>query len=329
MIVSILGAGTWGTALGILYASKGYDVRIWSALPEEIDEINATGVHPKLPGVPLPKSIVFTKSMEQACEGADMVVFATPSAFIRQTAHAARSILPVGQVVVSVAKGIEHDTLMTMTDVVADEFEGLDPKIACLSGPTHAEEVSRKMPTVIVAASDDETVARFVRNLTSCPFMRVYVNDDMRGVELCGAVKNVIALASGISSGLGYGDNARAAIITRGLAEMTRLGRAAGCREATFEGLAGLGDLVVTCSSEHSRNNKAGRLMGEGLTAQQATREVGMVVEGLAALPAIVRMARQNDVEMPIVFTVDDIVAGRMEAVDALSALYSRDEKAE
>jgi glycerol-3-phosphate dehydrogenase (NAD(P)+) len=329
MIVSILGAGTWGTALGILYASKDYDVRIWSALPEEIDEINATGVHPKLPGVSLPQSIVFTKSMEQACEGADMVVFATPSAFIRQTARAARSILPAGQVVVSVAKGIECDTLKTMTGIIAEELEGLDPKIACLSGPTHAEEVSRKMPTVIVAASDDEAVARFVQDLTSCPFMRVYVNDDMQGVELCGAVKNVIALASGISSGLGYGDNARAAIITRGLAEMTRLGRAAGCCQTTFDGLAGLGDLVVTCSSEHSRNNRAGRLMGEGLTAQQATREVGMVVEGLAALPAIVRMARENDVDMPIVFTVDDIVAGRMEAADALSALYGRDEKAE
>ena len=325
MKIGILGAGTWGTALGVLYASKGYEVLVWSALPAEIDEINQTRVHPKLPGVQLPDSIVFTKSMEEACAAADIIIVATPSSFVRSTAHALADHLVEGQIVVSVAKGVEADTLKTMSEIIEEETAGKAPRVVALSGPTHAEEVSRKMPTAIVAASTDEEAARFVQEATSCSFMRAYVNDDIHGVELCGALKNVIALASGISAGLGYGDNARAALVTRGLVEMSRLGRAMGCNEATFSGLAGLGDLVVTCTSEHSRNNKAGRLIGQGLTAKRATEEVGMVVEGLAALPAIVRLSKEYDVEMPIVSVVDDIVAGRMKAAVALDKLLARD----
>ena len=325
MKIGILGAGTWGTALSVLYASKDYDVFVWSAIPAEIDEINQTRVHPKLPGVQLPESITFTASMEEACEAADIIIVATPSAFVRSTAHALADYLPERQIVVSVAKGIEAETLKTMSELIEDEAGAKSPRIVALSGPTHAEEVSRKMPTVIVSASADEEAARFVQEATTCSFMRVYVNDDIRGVELCGALKNVIALASGISSGLGYGDNARAALVTRGLVEMSRLGQAMGCSEATFSGLAGLGDLVVTCTSEHSRNNKAGKLIGQGLTAKRATEEVGMVVEGLAALPAVVKLAKEYSVEMPIASVVDDIVAGRMKAAVALEKLFARD----
>ncbi len=328
-VIGILGAGTWGIALATLLATKGYDVTVWSALPEEIISLQRTNMHAKLPGVKLPASLKYTSSIQKACTDKDIVLIATPSIYVRETARAAKPYLPHNQLVVCVAKGIETQTSMTMTDIIEEELTGLSPRLVALSGPTHAEEVARCMSSTIVSASTDAEAAAYVQDVFATSFMRVYTNDDPKGVELCGAIKNVIALASGIAKGLGCGDNARAALITRGLAEMKRLGAALGCRESAFNGLAGLGDLVVTCTSEHSRNNKAGYLMGQGLTPEQATQEVGMVVEGLNALPAIVKLRDEHHVEMPLVSAVDDVVNGRMSASEAIEALYARELKAE
>lgn len=327
--IGVLGAGTWGIALAKMLRLRGHEVAVWSALPEEIRQLSATNEHPKLPGVELPLGLDYTEDLEHACADRDVVMIATPSVFVRGTAAAAREFIPAHQVVVCVAKGIEADTLYTMTDVIAEELAGLEPRLVALSGPTHAEEVARCMPSTIVSASDDAEAARFVQQVYSAPFMRVYTNNDPRGIELCGAIKNVIALAAGIGKGLGVGDNAKAALITRGLAEMKRLGVAFGCSEETFNGLAGLGDLVVTATSEHSRNNRAGMLIGQGMAPQDAVREVGMVVEGLNALPAMIELRDKCNVDMPITTAVADVVAGRLTPQEALEALYARALKAE
>lgn len=327
--IGVLGAGTWGIALATLLATKGYEVVVWSALSQEIESLRRVNVHAKLPGVKLPDSLQYTSDIAEACHNRDIVLIATPSVYVRGTAQAARPFIPQNQIVVCVSKGIETQTLKTMTDIIDEELAGLDPRLVALSGPTHAEEVARCMSSAIVSASTDTQAAEYVQDVFATSFMRVYTNDDPKGVELCGAIKNVIALASGIAKGLGCGDNARAALITRGLAEMKRLGVALGCKESAFNGLAGLGDLVVTCTSEHSRNNKAGFLMGQGLTPDQATHEVGMVVEGLNALPAMVRLRDEYQVDMPIVSAVDDVVSGRMSAEKAIEALYVREQRAE
>ena len=329
MKIGILGAGTWGNALAHLLAGKGYDVAVWSALPDEIDYLNEHREHFNLPGVALPESIEFTASIEQAASGKDIVVFATPSQFIRGTAKSARPHIPEHQVCVSVAKGIEQGSFDTMSQIIEEELAGLDATLVALSGPTHAEEVARDMLSTIVAASEDAEAAALVQETFATPWMRVYTGTDPKGTELCGALKNVIALASGIATGLGCGDNARAALITRGLAEMKRLGLAMGCAESTFYGLAGMGDLIVTCSSEHSRNNRAGKLIGQGKTPDEACEEVGMVVEGLNALPAAVALGKKYGVELPITQAVDAVVSGRIAAADIIDMLYARELKAE
>lgn len=327
--IGVLGAGTWGTALAKLLCLKDYDVIVWSALSDEVEQLNATHQHPKLPGVDLPESMKFTNVLQDACVNKDVVVFATPSTFIRQTAKDARAYLAQNQITVCVAKGIEASTLSTMTDIIEEELEGLNPCMVALSGPTHAEEVARCMPSTIVSASTDSEAARYVQQVFTSSFMRVYTNGSPKAVELCGAFKNVIALASGIARGLGCGDNARAALITRGLVEMKRLGKALGYDESAFDGLAGLGDLVVTCTSEHSRNNKAGFLMGVGMSPDEAVQEVGMVVEGINALPAAMKLSKTYQVDMPITEAVDAVVNGGVSAEQALDMLVNRDLKAE
>ena len=326
--VGVLGAGTWGIALARMLSKTGHDVTVWSAIAEEIDGLAATGKHPKLPHMVLPAQMRYTKELKEVCTGKDIVLFAVPSVFVRSTARAAKEFIPQGQIVTDVAKGIESDTFMTMTQILADEL-GPGVRLVALSGPTHAEEVAVDLATTIVAASPDREAAEFVQNVFSNENMRVYTNEDMHGVEICGALKNVMALAAGISSGLGQGDNAKAAIITRGLSEMVRLGSAMGCSRETFFGLAGLGDLVVTCTSEHSRNNRCGQLIGQGLTAEQAVKEVGMVVEGLNALPAAVALSKKYGVEMPIVEYVDALVKGKIESRDAVRLIMNRKKKDE
>ena len=290
--IGVLGAGTWGMALARMLCVSGNEVQVWSALPAEVDSLSAARVHPNLPGMKIPAELQFTKSIEEVCTGKDVLLFAVPSVFVRSTTAKARPYIPDGQILVDVAKGMEPDTLYTMTEVIADELnrEGgpKGVKLVALSGPTHAEEVALDMPTTIVSACPDEAAAEYVQDVFSNTCMRVYTNADIKGVELSGALKNVIALGVGISTGLGYGDNARAALITRGIAEIARLGVAMGCNIHTFAGLAGIGDLIVTATSMHSRNNRAGILIGKGKSPEQAVKEVGMVVEGINALPAAV-----------------------------------------
>ena len=327
--IGILGAGTWGIALARMLCRAGRQVTVWSAIEREIDGLSQTGKHPNLPGFELPREITYTKSIEAAARGMDLLVFAVPSPFVRETARRASPYIADGQTVVDVAKGIEADTLYTMTQVIADELRNPAVKLVALSGPTHAEEVVRDLPTTIVSASGDREAAAFVQRVFHTDRMRVYTNSDIRGVELCGALKNVIALASGIATGLGCGDNAKAAIITRGIAEISRLGIAMGCSEQTFGGLAGIGDLIVTATSAHSRNNRCGMLIGQGVPIGEALAQVGMVVEGIHALPAAVRLARKYGVEMPIVETVDAVVSGKVEVSGAIHALMSREMKSE
>lgn len=329
--IAVFGAGTWGIALARLLAVNGRDVTVWSAIPAELKSLSTTRRHPNLPGMELPSAMHYTADIAEACTGRDILLFAVPSPFVRSTAKKAAKYIPDGQLIVDVAKGVEDKTLMTMSEIIEDELAKAKrtARVVALSGPTHAEEVARDMPTLIVAASEDEAAAKTVQKAFTAPSFRVYTNTDRRGTELGGAVKNVIALAVGIALGLGYGDNAKAALITRGNAELTRLGLAMGCKPETFAGLSGMGDLIVTCTSMHSRNLHAGMLLGRGKTAEEAKAEVGQVVEGINALPAACRLAKKYKVEMPIVQSVDAILSGKLEARNALAALMGRDLKHE
>jgi len=330
--ITILGAGTWGVALSRSLCNGGHHVTVWSPVPGEAAELAAARAHKNLPGMTIPAAVAFTDD-PAAVRGADAVVFAVPSPFVRSTTAAVRPCLSPDALVVDVAKGLEEKTFFTMTEIIADEAQkdgrhaGL--RLVALSGPTHAEEVARDLPTAIVAASRDERAARTVQTLFSTPFLRVYTNNDPHGVELCGAFKNIVALAAGISDGLGYEDNTKAALITRGMAEISRLGRALGCDERTFAGLAGIGDLIVTCTSTHSRNHNAGYLIGQGIAADEAVRRVGMVVEGLNALPAAVALAEKNRVEMPIIAAVWRIVKEHADPRATVRELMCREYKNE
>ena len=331
--IGVLGAGTWGTALARMLAVNGCDVTMWSALPDELKAMSVTHTHPNLPGMCLPADMHYTADIEEICGDRDVLLFAVPSVFVRSTARKAAPHIPDGQLIVDVAKGVEEKTLMTMSEIIEQELAADGKHTHCnvvaLSGPTHAEEVARDMPTLIVAGSPDEAAARKVQQIFTTRTFRVYTNTDRRGVELGGAVKNVIALAVGIAMGLDYGDNAKAALITRGNAELARLGVAMGCKAETFAGLSGMGDLIVTCTSMHSRNLHAGMLIGRGKDGETAKKEVGQVVEGINALPAACKLAKKYKVEMPIVNAVDDILSGRLAARDALATMMGRQLKQE
>lgn len=327
MKIGVLGSGTWGTALARMLALSGNEVVIWSALEEEVKELSEKRVHPNLLGMKIPESIVITGDIGTALDGVEMAVFSVPSVFVRSVAKQAKPYVSKDMIIVDVAKGIENETLKTMTEVIADELG--DVKLVALSGPTHAEEVAKDLPTTIVSASRDYDAALTVQKVFSNNTMRVYANSDILGVEICGALKNIIALAAGISTGLGYGDNAKAAIITRGAAEMSRLGMAMGCDIKTFYGLAGVGDLIVTCTSIHSRNNHAGYLIGKGHSPKRAIEEVGMVVEGMNALPSAIGLAEKYGVELPIISGVNDIVYNNANPALVVEQLMTREHKIE
>ncbi|MBR2890242.1 MAG: NAD(P)-dependent glycerol-3-phosphate dehydrogenase [Oscillospiraceae bacterium] len=327
--IGVLGAGTWGMALARMLCVNGHQVTVWSAIEKEIDEFSATRRHPNLPGMVIPDAITFTKDMAQVCRDKDVLLFAVPSPFVRATARRAKPFIPQGQIIVDVAKGIEADTLFTMTQIIADEVGDPTVKLVALSGPTHAEEVARDLPTTIVSACEDREAAEQVQDIFWGTCMRVYTNADVLGVELCGAMKNIIALASGIAVGLGFGDNARAALITRGIVEISRLGTAMGCDSRTFGGLAGIGDLIVTATSLHSRNNRCGMLLGQGIAPADAVKQVGMVVEGINALPAAMRLKDTYGVELPIVEAVNAIVNQGADPMATVRGLMGRDKKPE
>ena len=331
--IGILGAGTWGIALARMLTLQGHEVTVWSAVPGETDELAALRRQRNLPSMVIPAQTRFTNSVEDVCTDKTILLFAVPSIYVRSTAKTAAPYIPDGQIIVDVAKGIEPDTLFTMTQVLHDEILKIGShdhvSYVALSGPTHAEEVALDLPTSIVASSNDPESARLVQDIFISDTFRVYTNDDLQGVELCGAAKNIIALAAGISDGLGFGDNTKAALITRGLDEITRLGLAMGCKEKTFRGLAGVGDLIVTATSKHSRNTRCGYLIGKGLPPQEAIRQVGMVVEGVHALTAILQLAQKYQIELPITEGVFAVIRQGKAPLDAVHDLMSRDGKPE
>ena len=326
--IGILGAGSWGTALAILLHDNGHDVTVWSIHEKEVEMLNTTRRHEsKLPGIEIPEGILFTTDMKETMSDKDVCVLAVPSPFIRSTCQKMKAYVRAGQIIVNVAKGIEESTLYTLTDIIEEEMPYAD---ACvLSGPSHAEEVSRRLPTTCVVSARTRNTAEYLQSVFVSPVFRVYISPDMLGIELGGALKNVIALAAGTADGLGYGDNTKAALITRGIAEIARLGIKMGGKPETFYGLTGIGDLIVTCASVHSRNRKAGYLMGKGYTMQEAMDEVQMVVEGVYSAKAALTLAQKYQVEMPIVEQVNKVLFENKNAEEAVKELMIRDKKME
>ena len=325
---SVIGAGSWGTALARVLAKNGHQVTVWSIMEDEIAMLNEKREHEtKLPGVKLPETIVFTTDLKEAVEGKEMLVLAVPSPYTRSTSKSMSPYVAEGQLIVNVAKGIEDVTYMTLTDIIKEEIP--QAAVAVLSGPSHAEEVGKDMPTTLVAGAAKRETAEYIQNAFMCDFIRVYTSPDVLGIELGGALKNVVALAAGIADGLGCGDNTKAALITRGIAEIARLGVAMGGKPETFNGLTGIGDLIVTCSSRHSRNRRAGQLIGQGYTYEQAMDEVKMVVEGVYSAKAAAGLAGKYRISMPIVQEVNDILFGGKPASEAVKDLMFRDKRSE
>lgn len=326
--ISIIGAGSWGTALAVLLHKNGHKITVWSIVEAEIEMLRKEHEHKdKLPGVKLPEDMVFTVSLEEAVKDKDILVLAVPSPYTRTTAHNMAPLVKEGQIIVNVAKGIEENSLLTLSQIVEEEIP--QAVVAVLSGPSHAEEVGRGIPTTIVVGARNKSTAEYLQNIFMNEVFRVYISPDMLGIELGAALKNVVALAAGIADGLGYGDNTKAALITRGIAEIARLGMAMGGKIETFSGLTGIGDLIVTCASMHSRNRRAGILIGKGYTMEQAMDEVKMVVEGVYSAKAAMGLAEKYQVQLPIIEQVNNVLFKGMPVDEAVKNLMLRDKKIE
>jgi glycerol-3-phosphate dehydrogenase (NAD(P)+) len=326
--IGILGAGTWGTALGIVLSDNGHAVTMWSKIEKEAKELDASRDNIRnLPGAVLPKEVKITLDIREACQDKDIIVMAVASPFIRATSKEASPYIKEGQIIVNVSKGLENGTLLTLAEVIAEELP--QAKVAVMSGPSHAEEVSRRIPTTIVVGSSCKETAHFIQDVFMNEVFRVYTSPDMIGIELGAALKNVIALAAGIIDGLGLGDNTKAALMTRGMAEISRLGmEMGGCME-TFSGLSGMGDLFVTCTSKHSRNRNAGFLIGQGYSLEEVSKKVNQVIEGVNTAKAALTLARRYNVEMPIVEQINMVLFEGKSAKDAASDLLVRDKRKE
>ena len=327
MKITVVGSGGWGTALALLLVENGHDVTLWSHTPAKAVALEETRENPMLKGVPLPQEMKFTADLG-AVKGCGAVVMATPSYAVRETAHKLRGIIDPGTVVISVSKGIEKDSSLRLSQVIEEELEGKCP-VVVLSGPSHAEEVGRHIPTGVVAAADNLKDAELVQDLFMNPRFRVYTSDDRIGTEICAALKNVIALCAGCTDGMGCGDNTKALLMTRGLAEMARLGVALGGRKETFTGLAGVGDLIVTCTSMHSRNRRYGILIGQGKSVQNALEEIGAVVEGYYAAANARSLAQKVGVEMPISQAAYEVLYNGRDVHAVVSDLMSRAKRSE
>lgn len=326
--ISIIGAGSWGTALAVLLHKNGHRVTVWSVIESEIRMLQKEHEHKdKLPGVKLPEDMEFTTDLEKAVTEADVVVLAVPSPYTRSTSHSMAPLVKEGQIIVNVAKGIEEKTFFTLSQIIEEEIP--QARVAVLSGPSHAEEVGRGIPTTIVVGAKEKQVAEYLQNIFMNEVFRVYISPDVLGIELGAALKNVVALAAGIADGLGYGDNTKAALITRGITEIARLGVAMGGKFETFCGLTGIGDLIVTCASMHSRNRRAGILIGQGYTMKQAMDEVKMVVEGVYSAKAAMGLAKKFDVQLPIIEQVNAVLFEGQLADEAVKNLMLRDKKIE
>ena len=326
--VGVIGAGSWGIALAKLLDGNGHQVTVWSIIKEEIEMLKKEHEHKdKLPGVKLSENMVFTNDLEEAMKDKDILVLAVPSPYTRSTAHSMAPYLKDGQIIVNVAKGIEEHTMLTLSQIIEEELPAA--QVAVLSGPSHAEEVGRGIPTTIVVGAKKKETAEYLQNIFMNNVFRVYISPDVLGIELGAALKNVVALSAGIADGLGYGDNTKAALITRGITEIARLGTAMGGRFETFCGLTGIGDLIVTCASMHSRNRRAGILIGQGKTMQEAMDEVKMVVEGVYSAKAAMELSKKYGVDVPIIEQVNLVLFEGKPAAEAVKDLMLRDKKIE
>jgi len=326
--VGIIGAGSWGTALSIVLSDNGHNVTVWSPIEEEI--LMLTIKHEnvdKLPGVSIPDTVNYTSILKDAMCAKSLIVLAVPSSFIRSTAKQMAEYVSEGQVIVVVSKGIEDTTLMTLSEIVEQEIP--KSRVAVLSGPSHAEEVGRRLPTTVVTASKTRETAQMVQESFMNEVFRVYTSSDVLGVEIGGALKNVIALAAGMSDGLGFGDNTKAALITRGNKEITDLALKMGASAETLRGLSGIGDLIVTCASQHSRNRKAGFLIGQGYSTEEAIHKVKMVVEGVYSAKAAEKLSKKYNVNMPIVHEVNKVLFEGQTARQGVIELMRRLRKSE
>ena len=328
MKIAVIGSGGWGTAIAILLSSRGHDVYLWSWIQEETDRLSLDRENKEfLPNVKFPDTIYCTHDMQKCTENAELIITAAPSPAPRTTAKQLAPYVSDGQKIVNISKGLEEGTLLRLSEVYKQEIPQAD--VSVMSGPSHAEEVSRGLPTTNVVASDSIETAKQIQDIFMGEMFRVYTSTDVTGVELGGALKNVIALCAGISDGLGYGDNTKAALMTRGLAEIARLGKAMGADERTFMGLSGVGDLIVTCTSMHSRNRRAGILIGQGKTLQETLDEVHMVVEGVNTATAAYEMAKKYNVTMPIVTEAYNILFNGTDARSAVLNLMTREKRQE
>lgn len=328
MNIAQTGFGSWGTALALTLADKGETVRVTMRSGEELLQIKKDRENKRyLPGAKIPDNVVFYDGLKETLEGADTVIFAVPAQGFREALNKALPYMEEGAIIVNVAKGIELVTLMRMSEIAS----GLaaDHPYVTLSGPSHAEEVWRRLPTTVAAASRDPEAAKKIQSLFMTDRFRVYTNDDVTGVETGGALKNIMALGAGISDGLGFGDNAKAALMTRGIVEIMRLGAAIGAKKETFAGLTGIGDLIVTCTSDHSRNLRCGRLIGQGVKPQEAVKAIGMAVEGIYTCEAAASLAERMGVEMPITFGIHECLSGRIQPTEAIDMLMNRSPKRE
>jgi glycerol-3-phosphate dehydrogenase (NAD(P)+) len=326
--IAIIGDGGWGTALALVLRRNGHRVRVWGPFKDDIERIRRERENVKfLPGADLPPEIVWTADRDEAVAGADTLVLAVPSRFFREVAGSFASCAPKTALVVSVTKGLDKDTGHRMTEVAQALLQ--QDAVAALSGPSHAEEVARGIPTAVVIACADHAHAGALQKLFMNPLLRIYTSDDVVGVELAGALKNVIAIAAGVSDGIGYGDNTKAALITRGLAEITRLGSALGAHPATFAGLSGMGDLVVTCTSRYSRNRAVGERLGRGEKIDSILKSMEQVAEGVWTCATALRLAHEHNVEVPITEEVNAVIHEGKDPKAAVQSLLSRDPKPE
>ena len=326
--VSVIGAGSWGTALAVLLANNGHEVMLWSVDSHEIEMLTTKREQEdKLPGVILPENITVEADLETSLKDKDIVVMAVPSPVVRTMAKQMAPFIEDGQVIVNVAKGIEDVTYMTLSEIIEEEIPNAE--VCVLSGPSHAEEVGKGIPTTVVVSSRKKEIAEMLQDTFMSEVFRVYTNPDIIGIELGGALKNVIALAAGTTDGLGYGDNTKAALMTRGIAELSRLGVALGGKPETFSGLTGVGDMIVTCTSVHSRNRKAGYLIGKGMTADEAMKEVKMVVEGVYSAKAALGLAKKCGVSVPIVEAVNRVLFENADPKEEVTNLLVREPKKE
>lgn len=326
--ITVIGAGSFGTALAILLTDKGYDVSIWGRSEEQLALMREKRENPHyLPGVKLPEKLNIEGNLKSALINAEIIVFSVPAQSFRSVLESSREYIKSNSTIVNVAKGIEKKSLLRLSQVAEDVIP--DIKYVTLSGPSHAEEVARNLPTTVTVASLDNQLSKEIQEVFNTERFRVYTNDDIIGVELGGALKNIIALGAGISDGMGFGDNAKAAIMTRGITEMCRLGLAMGANMNTFSGLTGIGDLIVTCTSMHSRNRRCGILMGEGVSTDKAVEKVGMVVEGISTAEAAYELAKLHNIEMPLTECICQMIKGEIDALEAVSLLMGRKTKNE